>query len=146
MNKKCNTCKLILKLDRFEILPNPTKTNKIYYRNMCNKCKNYRDHHSLKGRYKKYKLDAKRRNYKFELTIEQFKILTENVFCFYCKDFYKVCGVDRVKNIKGYEVGNVVSCCSICNHMKCDYELKDFIDKCKKVAKNFQNIEWSKKL
>lgn len=37
-------------------------------------------------------------------------------------------GVDRVDNSRGYVSDNVVTCCSICNHAKCDMPRDAFIE------------------
>ena len=42
-------------------------------------------------------------------------------------------GVDRVDSNKGYEMDNVVPCCSMCNRMKNKYTYKEFIDKIKLI-------------
>lgn len=71
---------------------------------------------------------AKNRNYKFELTEEQFQILTKQN-CYYCNkkpsqikksllSFYVYNGIDRVDNSKGYIKNNVVACCKECNSKK----------------------------
>jgi len=36
-------------------------------------------------------------------------------------------GVDRIDSSKGYIKGNVVSCCTMCNRMKSDFNQKEFI-------------------
>lgn len=86
--------------------------------------------------YKHYKYQAKRRNYNFELSKEQFlNIISKN--CAYCgkepdmsygkygsgtseTDYseFKYNGIDRVDNTKGYTLDNSVACCKICNNSK----------------------------
>ena len=89
----------------------------------------------LYGRYKK---NAKNRQYAFDLTKEEFKVLTKEL-CFYCgalptkqypskeaehklnemgkrvNGFYVYNGIDRKNNSKGYSIDNCVTCCSTCN-------------------------------
>ena len=43
-------------------------------------------------------------------------------------------GIDRVNNNIHYIIGNCVSCCTVCNMMKKDYEYSAFINKCKQIA------------
>lgn len=38
-------------------------------------------------------------------------------------------GIDRVQNDKGYEMNNVVPCCSTCNYEKKNQPLKDWLDR-----------------
>ncbi len=95
----------------------------------------------VKARYRLfqlYKRMAKKRNYSFELTYEQFeKITLKN--CNYCNikpeyilpnrnktEFCTYNGVDRVDNNKGYTLDNVVPCCRICNFAKEQQSLEDF--------------------
>lgn len=79
-----------------------------------------------------YKKSAKIRNYKWELTKDDFKQLTQQD-CYYCgkqpsnivyerpkytNGGYKCNGVDRIDNTKGYAIGNVRPCCKQCNISK----------------------------
>lgn len=86
-----------------------------------------------------YKRHAKDRGLSWKLTYEQVaKIIQEP--CFYCgtersnhkvtkncKEGYDHNGIDRVDNAVGYEPGNVVPCCKLCNYAKRDMSQKDFI-------------------
>ena len=71
----------------------------------------------------------------------------EYIHCFVCGakfsnewDGYKYNGIDRVDNEKGYEEGNVVPCCKICNVAKHDMEQKDFIFWARSVAEHTKNL------
>jgi|SRR3990167_7313456 len=90
--------------------------------------------------YYKYKFRSMIKQRDFLLSKEDFKKLTSSV-CFYCnkkpsksfsKDYdryngsYKYNGIDRIDNNKGYEIGNCVTCCSICNKMKSVHSFKHF--------------------
>lgn len=81
----------------------------------------------LLGRYKK---QASSRGHSFELTIKEFRDLTESL-CFYCgsppsnkitnngvDNYYVYTGVDRKDNTKGYTIDNVLPCCTVCNRAK----------------------------
>ena len=87
-------------------------------------------------RYKSYRGVAKRRKYEFKLTKEEFLSFWQKL-CYYCGNKIKTIGLDRIDNSKGYIVGNVVSCCQRCNRMKGTSSQKEFIEYCKKIAKNF---------
>lgn len=56
--------------------------------------------------------------------------------CSYCGSEIKTIGIDRVDNSIGYSMNNSVSCCIICNRMKRNYKVEEFINHCKKVALN----------
>ena len=44
-----------------------------------------------------------------------------------------------IKELKAYIKENCVSCCSMCNIMKNKFSKDDFINQCKKIAKQFEN-------
>lgn len=94
-----------------------------------------------------YKSSAKSRNLEFSLTDDEFrKLVTED--CYYCgsapsnfpqtgqfsrsKGVY-FSGIDRVDNEVGYIIGNVVSCCQICNKMKLDWTQEQFYANVEKI-------------
>jgi hypothetical protein len=67
---------------------------------------------------------AKRRQIKFILSFDDF-ITERNKPCFYCGNrigppTIEGTGLDRIDNNKGYEPGNIVSCCKVCNQIKGD--------------------------
>lgn len=86
---------------------------------------------ALNNLFKKYKNSAKKRNYEFELTIDQFQTITSRN-CHYCglrpeqssysngskTSDYIYNGIDRVDNTKGYVLENIVPCCKHCNFAK----------------------------
>jgi hypothetical protein len=94
---------------------------------------------SAKNRiYNGYKISAIKRNLIFSLNKEEFlKIIEQN--CFYCgiepsnkKKIQKIDkyifynGIDRINNEKGYIIGNVVPCCTDCNHAKSNRDIEEF--------------------
>ena len=92
----------------------------------------------LNSIYASYRCSATTRNYVFELTKEEFKILiTSN--CFYCgqeplnvfnKRFYNLTynGIDRIDNEIGYTTKNTVACCKMCNISKNNYTTEHFLN------------------
>jgi 5-methylcytosine-specific restriction endonuclease McrA len=74
----------------------------------------------------RYKYGAQSRGYSWEISQQDFKILTKSN-CDYCgappyneaKD-YTYSGLDRKDNSKGYNLENVVPCCKFCNRIKTD--------------------------
>jgi len=94
------------------------------------------------------KTKAQLRNYTFELTEEEFKILTKQN-CHYCgiqpyqetgskkcNGKYTYNGVDRKINNIGYTLENSIPCCGVCNKMKMDLDYDLFLEKCKLITKN----------
>lgn len=101
-----------------------------------------------------YKRAAIRRNYIWELDMEQFRtIISKN--CFYCGSVPKTeitlsknknygntlvyNGIDRRDNTIGYTNENCVPACFICNKMKMDMEYNDFISQITKIYKLNEN-------
>ncbi len=92
---------------------------------------NYK-HHLKKG--------ARTRGLKYQISDKKLKELI-NGPCYYCgsppeervvrlreKEFvWRINGVDRVDNKVGYKFHNVVSCCRLCNRIKLDYLVRDFL-------------------
>lgn len=84
--------------------------------------------------YKRYQSSAAARGKTFQLSIEDFKAFVTDS-CAYCgikSNRYN--GIDRVDNLKGYEIDNCLTCCEQCNRMKLDYSLEEFLSKCIMIA------------
>lgn len=96
---------------------------------------------SLKSRYKKYEIGAKKRGLSFELSLDEFDEITK-MPCEYCGGYsdelngIKFNGVDRIVSSEGYTSKNSVPCCEMCNRMKLDYDLEDFLEHVKKIVNN----------
>lgn len=69
-----------------------------------------------RGRYSKYKSNARHRGHVFPLTFEQFLAITSQI-CHYCLIDKKI-GIDRKDNGIGYEPENCLPCCGDCNRFK----------------------------
>ena len=106
------------------------------------------------GLFASYKKEAEKRKYPFSLSFEDFIGLTQKE-CYYCGSnpsnikktscsnstgVFIYNGLDRVDNTKGYEKGNVVACCSLCNRMKLKMNKEDFISHVKKIARHKEII------
>ena len=102
---------------------------------------------SFRNLYRAYKYAAKHRNFEFALSLDEFRILTKQP-CFYCgmlpqtltkiyrrgyNGEYIYNGVDRKDNTLGYILGNVVTCCTICNLAKRDLSVEVFLAHAKKI-------------
>lgn len=99
--------------------------------------------YDLMGRYKH---SAKKRNFPFTLSFDEFKdFIKEN--CHYCgieplqKRTVKDCkgeflynGIDRVNSERGYELDNCVTCCFTCNRAKSKMPYEKFIQYIQRFA------------
>lgn len=87
---------------------------------------------SVAYRYVEYKKSAVARSINWGLSIEDFASFW-NSHCFYCNDKIQGVGLDRIDSSKGYETGNVVACCTMCNRMKMNYPLEDWLAKIRDI-------------
>ena len=110
--------------------------------------KHYPDafHSHIGQSYIKYKLGAKKRNYTFEITLEEYnKLILEN--CYICgkpSDETHKNGLDRFDNDIGYTIANVNACCGQCNYMKKDIEYDVFMYQLQKIYDCASNKEMVK--
>jgi len=109
---------------------------------------------SQRGKLYVYRNDANQKNkkrpntendYSFNLTQEELdKIIKMN--CHYCglkpnRSKFEG-GLDKVNNkVGGYSVENNVSCCTVCNFLKSDFDKEEFLQKCLQIVKNCNKIE-----
>jgi hypothetical protein len=87
------------------------------------------DSHSVLLKY--YKNRAQNKNIPFALTDDQFNKL-RTMKCYICgkkTSYTHLNGIDRINNVKGYEIDNCLPCCAGCNYMKKEYDFGDFIHK-----------------
>lgn len=100
--------------------------------------------------YNTYKNSAKIRGYDWDLSLNDFKYLIKQD-CYYCNlpPYQKLIianlngervltynGIDRVDNLLGYYIGNVVPACGICNIAKKDLSISEFTNWVIRVHKN----------
>ena len=88
----------------------------------------------LKKRYIMYRNGAKARKIFFDLNINDFMIFWKKP-CHYCGDKIDTIGLDRINNDKGYNIDNVIPCCTMCNRMKMNYGTENFINHCRKIIR-----------
>lgn len=81
---------------------------------------------------------ARRKGRVWELTRDEFKDIRVKP-CYYCGYHNSTVGIDRVDNNVGYTLDNCVPCCFVCNRMKSILTYDEFIDKCKKIVKTYEN-------
>lgn len=106
--------------------------------------------------FRVYKTDAKYRNYQFNLTKDEFKILTSQN-CHYCNSSpetkkygstkgatkeglehsaYVYNGIDRKDNNLGYFLDNCVTSCFKCNKLKGTYSYEEFLEIIRSIYEN----------
>lgn len=123
--------------------------NRIVMKNMCRSCykKNYnsknrdrinekarkwskehRDQTKLyartpKAKFQNIRSSARSRKLSFTITESEYIEIIKSP-CYYCEGFFSLpeCGggLDRLDNNLGYDLNNVVSCCTICNRTRND--------------------------
>jgi len=125
--KVCGSCKKSKPFSEFEFQSDENK--RFYYRRICNNCQRGREstkwdnHYTLKIRMLGIKQRAKERGYEFSISFEEYKALM-SVPCYYCFGAIGETsggGLDRLDNTYGYELGNVVPCCGVCNRARGDW-------------------------
>jgi len=100
-----------------------------------------------------YKISASKRGLIFNLSNNELLSLFKGN-CFYCdtppsnttnrprtNGAFIYNGIDRVDNNKGYEDGNVVSCCKTCNMMKKTLSQTEFINHIESIHHHFHKDE-----
>jgi hypothetical protein len=116
--------------------------------------------------YGSYRRSAQSRGIEFNITKEQFKIITQEN-CYYCgieplqkydgkgerynNGYWIYNGIDRKDDRKGYEINNCVPSCKICNYAKQGLTDIEFLNHVKKIYNNHiekdsigSNSEYSK--
>ena len=83
---------------------------------------------SVHLQYGVYTRCARDKNLEFNLTLNDFTVLTEQP-CHYCGSIQErgFNGVDRVNSEVGYVTDNCVSCCQMCNYMKGSLSVDAFL-------------------
>lgn len=101
-----------------------------------------------------YKQGALSRGFEWNLSNAEFEHLISQD-CYYCgekpkaiqslkryihvKDDIKVNGIDRLDSLKGYTIDNCVPCCTMCNRMKLNYTVDNFIQHVHKIANYYKS-------
>lgn len=94
-----------------------------------------------KRRFSSYLSVIRIKKYVNELTLEKFAEITSYP-CVYCGEFSKsYChtGIDRIDSKQGYILDNIVSCCDICNKMKLNLSIDEFLSHMRKVLNYYES-------
>jgi hypothetical protein len=88
--------------------------------------------------YRMYIKSAKNRGIELKLTKEQV-IFMSTIVCVYCGEMNEkgFNGIDRIDNNKGYIIGNVLPCCSVCNFMRQTLDINKFVISCVNIINNY---------
>jgi hypothetical protein len=112
-------------------------------KNRANRERNYKNENwrNPKRYFTEYVHNAAKRAYDMMLTYEQFHELIMKP-CYYCdhKVEEEVNGIDRFDNTKGYTIENCVPCCEMCNVMKLDQTVDEFLVRCQRIISNKEKI------
>lgn len=93
-------------------------------------------------RYKVYQNNARHKGRNFNLSEEEFIEMTRQP-CIYCGEYSDTYGgevfngIDRIDSNLGYSIDNCVPCCAICNRMKMDMDVNDWISKIKQIIGHY---------
>jgi hypothetical protein len=101
-------------------------------------CSRRKYHNSGLGTiFNRYRNSANGKGFEFKLSVDELEaVITKD--CHYCgsnasrtvvegNDEFVCNGIDRIDSSKGYIIGNILPCCSICNYAKRDMSYADFI-------------------
>jgi hypothetical protein len=100
----------------------------------------------LSYRYKDMVKKAQNRGVAVEIKKVEYESLISGKMCYYCEGPLnpRGSGLDRLDSQLGYEIGNVVPCCSYCNNLKGAYltpeETLKVISTLKKVRRLKKNV------
>lgn len=121
--KKCLFCK-----NEFE----PINAQQKFCNIKC-KAKNRKYQQIPDIKFRIIKEGAKRKKIEFELNFDWYISHIWNKSCAYCGN-KTINGIDRDDNEIGYTKANSLPCCWICNRMKSNYSIKDFLLHVKKIT------------
>lgn len=116
MTKSCSICKIEKPLDEFYTTSQRGKTIHISH---CKDCNREKDR-LPKNRFSRLRAQCRRFGMPITLTVEQFTDLVSKP-CHYCgQSLEESAGssLDRIDRARGYEPGNAVPACWLCNHSK----------------------------
>lgn len=111
---------------------------------------NHGKNRGLREQERRYIYSAMKRSIPWHLTPREFEQIVKQP-CTYCQAEpreYKarlkkgkgrqvsalMNGIDRIDSSKGYTLDNCIACCTMCNRMKLDLPIADFIKQCTKIS------------
>lgn len=127
--KICVNCNKNKELSEFDNKRNHCKDCRVLYKNNNKKTKIDIYMPNLNLIFKNCVKYAKKRNKEWNIEFEDYCRLRTSQ-CFYCNNLLgkRGVGLDRINNLMGYGIDNVVPCCGRCNIFRSDiYEFDDFV-------------------
>ena len=132
-HRECKSCGETKPIEKFH------KNGKKGRHSICAVCRNQRrktwdkSWKSKPGRiFKEYKRSASKRNLSFGISEKDF-FSFQNSNCHYCGTELDQIRLDRVNNSVGYQMDNVVPCCSVCNFLKNTMGKDEFLEHVAKI-------------
>ena len=132
-DRECKSCRKIKPLAGFH------KNGRGDWHGICAVCRNERrktwDESSRSNPdriFKKYKRCARKRGLDFDISEKDFYSFKDSS-CHYCGSKLNQIRLDRVDNNAGYNIDNVVSCCTLCNFFKHTLGKKEFLEHVDKI-------------
>lgn len=100
---------------------------------------------TLIARYSALKAATRIKGSVTPITFDEYKNLIESP-CYLCGDSVASVsisghGIDRIDSSVGYLLNNCRSCCGVCNRMKRDLPIDEFITRIKKILRNYNKAE-----
>lgn len=100
---------------------------------------------TLIARYSALKAATKMRGSVMPITFDEYRNLIESS-CYLCGDSVISVsksghGLDRIDSSLGYILSNCRPCCGVCNRMKRDLSIDEFITRIKKILQNYSQAD-----
>jgi len=100
------------------------------------RAKKWKQGHPIMKQYHRYYERAKHKNWDFEFTREEFEAFIQEP-CVYC-GFPNPLGIDRIDSSVGYTKKNSVPCCKVCNYMKLNHPVEEFLFHLKRIINHLE--------
>jgi hypothetical protein len=97
---------------------------------------------TVNGRFSILLRSAKVRNFEVGITLQQYTKLISTNQCYYCGSPLpkRGSGLDRIDNSKGYIIGNIRTCCQMCNEAKNSYTEVEFKAWLQRIAVHYLGL------
>ena len=121
VNGQCKECKRIYRLEHKNKATEYWKQYRIDNRSEL-LLKKRENNKKLKNRFSHLRAEARNRYLSCNLSFDQYVSIISN-FCHYCKVSLSnraASSLDRIDNLRGYEIDNVLPCCGDCNSLRGD--------------------------
>ncbi len=100
------------------------------------RAKKWKDGNPFTKQYHRYYERAVHKKFAFEFTRDEFEAFIQEP-CVYC-GFPSPLGIDRIDSSIGYTKENSVPCCKICNYMKLNHPVEEFLFHLKRIINHLE--------